>query len=223
MSTVVNKSKQLPWICGVFGVAACLMALLPESVLNVFQYDRERILAGEWWRLYSGHFVHWTSSHLVWDVLVFVVCGLLLEWIRRRLLVLILFVGPVLISCALMVLQPDMHTYRGLSAIDMSLFVAVCLQAMSYCSLRKKSSLLLIWGFALFVSFLKPLAELFAGAAFFVTYFGDGIQASPLAHLLGVMVAVGLFKTISFSERVSASSHCNHSCRSHRLSGNSTS
>lgn len=223
MSKVVNNSKRLPWICGVFGVAACLLALLPVSVLEFLQYDRERILAGELWRLFTGHFVHWTSSHLLWDVAVFVACGLFLEWIRRRLLALILLVGPVLISGALILLQPDMATYRGLSALDMSLFAAVCLQAMSYCKLRNKQLLWLIWGFALFTSFLKPVVELFSGGALFVSNFGDGIQTSPLAHMLGVLVAVAAFKTISFWETFWDPSDRIRNFRTRKLSGISTS
>ena len=223
MSKVVNNPKQLPWICGVFGVAACLMALLPVSLLEVLQYDRERILAGEMWRMYTGHFVHWSVSHLLWDFAVFVPCGLMLEWIRRRFLFAILLLGPFLISGALMILQPDMSTYRGLSALDMSLFSAVCLQAMRYCKIRNRSSLIVIWGFALFTSFLKPVLELVSGGALFVSNFGDGIQTSPLAHMLGVLLAVGVFKMTSFWETLWSCFGYSRNFLSRRLSGISTS
>ena len=223
MSKVVNNPKRLPWICGVFWVAACLVALLPVSILELLQYDRERILAGEVWRLYTGHFVHWTASHLLWDVAVFVSCGLMLEWIRRRFLLAILLLGPILISGALMILQPDMSTYRGLSALDMSLFAAICLQAMRYCRFRNRGSLWVIWGFALFTSFLKPVLELFSGGALFVSNFGDGIQTSPLAHMLGVLLAVVVFKMTSFWETAWNRFGYNRNFRSHRLSEISTS
>lgn len=127
MLKVVNKLRQLPWITGLFGVVVLLLALLPESLLSIVQYDREKILDGELWRMFTGHLVHWNSTHLVWDLLVFVACGGLLEWLRRNLLVSVLFGGSFVVSVALLVFQPDMHTYRGLSALDMGLFSALCL------------------------------------------------------------------------------------------------
>lgn len=223
MSKVVNKSKRLPWICGVFGVAACLFAFLPDSASQALQYDREGILSGEVWRLFTGHFVHWNFSHLVWDVSVFVVCGLFLEWLRRGLSVAILLMGPVLISGALLFLQPDMQYYRGLSAVDLSLFAAICLQAMSYCRLRNRSSLLVVWGFAFATSILKPLMEAVWGHTFFVSQFGEGVEASPLSHLLGVLLAVGLFKTIFFWETTWSWIGHSRSFRYRKLSGPSIS
>ena len=222
MSKVVDKSKRLPWICGVFGVAACLLALVPETLVHALQYDRERILSGEVWRLFTGHFVHWNASHLIWDVVVFFVCGSFLEWVRKRLSIAIILIGPLVISGALLLLQPDMQYYRGLSAVDMALFAAICLQAMSYCRLRKQSALLVVWGFAFVTSVCKPLLEALTGSTFFVSQFGDGIEVSPLSHLLGVLLAVAVFKTISFWERAWSCSGSIHSFRNRRLSGTST-
>ncbi len=223
MSKVVDKSKQLPWISGVIGVAACFLVLFPESLVTAFQYDREQILGEEYWRLFTGHFVHWNSAHLLWDVAVFFACGLFVEWVRRSLWVVVLVLAPLTISLALLILQPDMNFYRGLSALDMSLFTAICLQAMSYCRLRKKSALMLVWGFAFVTSVLKPVMETVWGGALFVSHFGEGIEASPLSHLLGVLVAVALFKTISFWETVWNWAGCSHSFRNRKLSETSIS
>ncbi|MDG2170066.1 MAG: rhombosortase [Opitutales bacterium] len=218
MSKVADKSKQLPWISGVIGVAACFLALFPDTFASALQYDRELILEGEYWRLFTGHFVHWNSAHLLWDVVVFFACGLFLEWVRRSLWVSVLILAPVTISLALLVLQPDMNYYRGLSALDMSLFAAICLQAMSFCRLKKKSALLLMWGFAFVTSVLKPVMETVLGGTFFVSHFGEGVEASPLSHLLGVLVAVALFKAISFWKTVWNWVGCSHSFRSRKLS-----
>ena len=84
MLKVVDKSRQLPWITGLFGVVVFLLALLPESLLAFVQYDREKILDGELWRMFTGHLVHWNGSHLIWDLLVFVACGGLLDVVCPR-------------------------------------------------------------------------------------------------------------------------------------------
>ncbi len=104
----------------------------------------------------------------------------------------------------------------------MAFFTAICLQAMSYCRLRNKSTLLVVWGFALVMSISKPLLEAILGSTIFVSQFGDGIEASPLSHLFGVLLAVAVFKTITFWETAWKWIGCNHSFRNRKLSETST-
>ena len=62
------------------GVAlmAVTVHLVPGSA-QWLQYDRQAVLAGAWWRCLTGHLVHWNTEHLVWDLLMFVVLGYLIE------------------------------------------------------------------------------------------------------------------------------------------------
>ena len=56
--------------------AACVAA---AAALPALRYDRAGILGGEAWRLLSGHMVHASPTHLVWDVAGLLAVGLLFE------------------------------------------------------------------------------------------------------------------------------------------------
>ena len=42
---------------------------------GLFVYNRQAVLTGEIWRLITAPFVHFSHSHIVWDVLIFVIAG----------------------------------------------------------------------------------------------------------------------------------------------------
>jgi len=61
-----------------------LLAVLPAILLwlvptthSALLYDRTAILRGEWWRLWTGHWVHFSFSHLAWNLAVLLGAGLL--------------------------------------------------------------------------------------------------------------------------------------------------
>jgi rhomboid family GlyGly-CTERM serine protease len=218
MSKVVDKLKQLPWITLLFGAVALCLSFLPESLESVFQFDRNRILNGEVWRLFTGHIIHWNSSHLVWDLLVFLACAGLLEWFQRNLFLGFLIGGALLVSLGMLLFLPGMVTYLGLSALDMGLFAALCLQAISYCRFRNRKNLALVWSMVLLGCLLKPILEVVAGGSLFVSNFGAGIEPSPASHVFGILSAFAvLIGTYAWS-RLWNRSDCSRSFRSHSSS-----
>lgn len=211
MLKAVGRLRQLPWITGLFGVAALLIFFLPESVRLVFQYDREQILGGEIWRMATGHLVHWNSAHLTWDLVVFLTCGGLLEWLGRKRFLSILILGSILISGGLFILNPEMAVYRGLSALDMGLFSAVCLRAICYCRFRNKKRLALLWSLVLLGCLLKSLLELGLGRTYFVTDFGIGVSPSPSSHIYGIVAALLITAGTYLWEKLWLHSGCSRS------------
>ena len=90
------------------------------NISALLQYDRAAILQGEVWRLITGHFVHWTPSHLAWDLLAFIVLGAIC--LRRRwLFASVVMTTALIVSTFLLVLCPEVTMYRGLSSIDSAL------------------------------------------------------------------------------------------------------
>ena len=68
---------------GRYGVALlCVLALLAlpatggEAWRAAWRYERTALAAGEWWRLFSAHFVHLDARHLVFNL-----AGLALLWV----------------------------------------------------------------------------------------------------------------------------------------------
>jgi rhomboid family GlyGly-CTERM serine protease len=99
--------------------AACIaLALVPEHLQRLLAYDRDAILAGEAWRLWTGHLVHFSWKHALADGIVLFSMARLAEqeFGARRLACTIAVASPV-ISLVLLGFVPELLEYRGASAI----------------------------------------------------------------------------------------------------------
>jgi len=133
----------------------------------------------------------------------------------------ILCVGSLIISFGLLIFQSDMLFYRGLSGIDMALFAGICLQAISYCRLRSKSTLAFLWGLALLGCVLKPAYEIVNGGTLFVSDFGSGVEPSALSHILGIIACLAVVFATFLWKRLWSLFDCNHKLLNHKISENS--
>lgn len=101
-----------------------LLALGGESLRDALRWDREALDAGEWWRLWTGNFVHLGYWHAFLNALGVLVLVLLCPetltwqvWVRRLLL---LSLG---MSLGLYFFVPDVTAYVGMSGVIHGLFV----------------------------------------------------------------------------------------------------
>lgn len=101
-----------------------LLALGGESVRDSLRWDRSAIEAGEWWRLWSGNFVHLGLWHAFLNALGVLVLVLLCPeslswqvWARR---ILVLSFG---MSLGLYFFVPGVTAYVGMSGVIHGLFV----------------------------------------------------------------------------------------------------
>jgi len=95
------------------------------------RYDRTAILAGDYWRVLTGHFVHLTWMHLLMNIIGFLLIWYLfgklispIVWLVATLL------SAILISVALLNLNPNLFWYVGFSGVLHCLFVVGCLHDM---------------------------------------------------------------------------------------------
>lgn len=96
---------------------ACLAAGLVELAPQ-FAYDRAGILAGEIWRLWTGHLVHFSAQQLVVDVSALLLAGWLVERERGTGFTAgVVLLGMPAISIALLLASPQLHEYRGASGV----------------------------------------------------------------------------------------------------------
>jgi hypothetical protein len=89
------------------------------------ELDRAAVAAGELWRVMSGHCTHWTLAQLFWDGVVFAALGCLCWSEDRGLFWRTLVASALAVSVAVLWLQPEIGSYRGLSGIDAALFAAL--------------------------------------------------------------------------------------------------
>lgn len=112
----------LPLAVGVLSLAAMVGGV--EALLWL-RYERDAILGGEMWRVLSAHLVHIGWPHLAVNlgglVLIWLLFGRLMDGARWATLFALCAVG---VTAGLLVLQPELRWYVGLSGVLHGLFVA---------------------------------------------------------------------------------------------------
>ena len=156
------------------------------------ELDRTALAAGEWWRLLSGHFVHWTTAQLFWDGVVFAALGGLCWREDPRLFWRTVLGSAAAVSAAVLLLQPEIHHYRGLSGIDAGLFAALGVRSAR--ALWRERRFHALAGLLLAAGSLaaKIAWEATTRTAFFAGDLGPDVIPLPLAHAVGAGVGAVL-------------------------------
>jgi rhomboid family GlyGly-CTERM serine protease len=149
------------------------------------ELDRAAVAAGELWRVMSGHCTHWTLAQLFWDGVVFAALGCLCWSEDRGLFWRTLVASALAVSVAVLWLQPEIGSYRGLSGIDAALFAALTTTATRSLWRRQRFRAALGVGFAAASLAAKIAWEIVTRTAFFAGDLGEGVVPLPLAHAVG--------------------------------------
>ena len=163
-------------------------------LLNWLQFDRDAIMAGEFWRVVTGNLVHWSREHFWLDVGAFLIIGLLYEPKFGRRYPWLLLSSAAAVGISLFVFQPDLHTYRGLSGVDSGQFAgAVAIECLAAMKERRRW----IWVAPAATIFCGKIGyEALSGRLFFGTEsLGNIGQPVPLAHVAGVL-ATGAYLAV---------------------------
>lgn len=107
-----------------------LLSLFGNIVNPLLQYARAPILAGEWWRLVTGHFVHIDAAHLALN------CAVILAWLylfkeREPPLVVAtrLFAYATVSGLGILAFSPELTWMLGASALTYGLIAGSALRA----------------------------------------------------------------------------------------------
>ncbi len=147
--------------------------------------------------LVACHFVHFSTTHALWDVLTFT---LLSSWVERELgtrhaVFLVLAMGLVPpVACAL---TPWVRAYAGLSGLvlgQLALWLAARAQVAWRAPARKRfAGYLTLLGLLL----VKQLYELRIGDTSLITLNYRGFSTVPAAHLVSVLIGMAVGSTRS--------------------------
>jgi rhomboid family GlyGly-CTERM serine protease len=176
----------------------CLLAMaLPDTVLKGLEYQRAAILSGQFWRLLSGHCVHFSPRHAALNAVALAILAYALEQRgAARALLTRLTLTSVGISLTLLLCVPGMTTYRGASALALAM-VGMLLRALWLQQPHWRPRLVLI-ALLLAAKILADALGLWPNLAGLPA----GVQVAWQAHAAGLLL--GLFLPQSISGRAAA-------------------
>ena len=157
-------------------VIVAMMALQYGPLDHALLYvDRAALGNGEFWRLLSGHVVHADTEHLRWNLAAFLVLGVLLERVDRKLFVMALVIGVIAVDVWLLGPFAGIERYCGFSGVLNSLLIVVLWQRWQQTRQRLLPALALL-------ALAKILVEWQGQQALFTDI---GWPPYPPAHLVG--------------------------------------
>jgi rhomboid family GlyGly-CTERM serine protease len=99
--------------------------LAVPGAVEALRYDRAAVLAGEAWRLVTGHLVHADAAHLGWNVLGVLIVGFLFARdYRPRQWLGILLASLATTNLGFLLLEPQLDWYVGFSGVLHGLMAA---------------------------------------------------------------------------------------------------
>jgi rhomboid family GlyGly-CTERM serine protease len=178
---------------------SCALLLLPEAPIHALSLERVALAQGEWWRLWTGHFVHFSIQHALINTLVFFITGTIVE----REIGALRFSGAIVLICAfvgvgVMYLSHELSDYRGLSGIA----VALTICALYIVAQDKQISKIYIGLLATILS-LKLLGEIF-GMTSAAADLPTGIAVEWRAHMLGALAGLGMIAGLRLDSKLTA-------------------
>lgn len=177
-----------PWATGVI-VLLALVARLGTDAFALLALERERALSGEVWRLWTAHLVHFSGSHLEWNLAVFIPAGAWAEriapWFVRGFYVFV----PAAIGVVLLVFEPALHVYAGLSGVAAGVLVLLALMQIGTPGRTDRW----FWFGVLALIGAKVALEIFSRTPALAQFGSAEIHPVPVAHLAGIACAVAGF------------------------------
>jgi rhomboid family GlyGly-CTERM serine protease len=174
------RLSSFPWATSIAALAAAGVFFAGERASLALRYERAGIFEGELWRVVSGHWVHFTATHLLWNLVVVLATGLWLERRDSRSARRVLLLAPVAISVALLIGEPSLAWYGGLSGVASALLIALVVDGW------KREPHARRWWLSVLLLFLAKVAfELWQARPLFTDLDGHAIRVVPLAHAAG--------------------------------------
>lgn len=182
---LLSLLRRPPWIFLALAAFSLVVQCVPawrESLL----YDRAAIAEGGWWRLWTGHLVHFGWPHFVADAGLFVILGWLLAeryaWFSHVALVIM----PLFISALLYWFDPTMQRYGGLSAVNLGLLLYLALQGW------RRDWADWFWPAVLLIYVGEVIFEIVQGGrgGGMIRFDDPGIQVATSAHLASAAYAL---------------------------------
>ncbi|MFT3783506.1 MAG: rhombosortase [Nibricoccus sp.] len=185
-----SLGRRVPWITLCTAAPAVFLARFPAA-FDPLIYNRKLIWAGQIWRAVTAHWVHFSNTHLFWNLAILVPAS---AWLERRsaatLLRAVLFAVPA-ISLALLVLAPSLVQYAGISGVASAVLIALAVHG-----LRTEPRARWLWSAVILLFATKVVYEAVSGQPLSHELSEKHVSSVPLAHIVGALVgAIAAFTT----------------------------
>lgn len=173
-------------------VVASVATSLSQDLSSLLVLEREAVLNGQLWRLFSAHLVHFTPTHLATDLLVFAIAGWIIECKGLGYYWTLYLVTALMISLSLLLIYPSMSSYGGLSGIASG--------TLYYCALygiREAGYRRVISGVLIAVLPVKAIADIYTVVAILDASGQQAFVPMPLSHIVGILTALVFHLAIS--------------------------
>jgi rhomboid family GlyGly-CTERM serine protease len=170
-----------------FALPACLSWFFPGTQTSLL-YERTAILHGEWWRLWTGHWVHFSTSHLAWNLAVLLGTGAWLERLQPGWLLRFTLLAAPVLSLIMLLGEPALQAYGGLSGLATG---AVVLLALT--QLTREGEAGFWWWAVLALVAAKTGLDALRPDSLFVGFGAQAVRSSGLAHTGGAVAALVFF------------------------------
>ena len=169
-------------------IAAATVFLTP-MLTELFVYDRSAIMAGAFWRILTGHLVHFSREHLLGNCAALLLTELFLALAGATIPRRFWAITPPAVGFSLLLFQPDLPMYGGLSGIACGLIILLACHWLRGSSIEQGVALGLLVGIGTKILLESHTCQpLLAGdTAPFVPV--------PLAHIAGA--ACGAFVAVT--------------------------
>ena len=172
-----------------FIVGISIIAYSLPRFSDLLVYDRQAILSGELWRLLTAPLVHFSASHIFWDILIFGVAGFAINASGFRRFWMVCSFAAVIPSLVFLLTLPELERYGGLSGLATGAVAYFCL-----CSAFKTKKNRFLWLLILLFMGTKIIVEATIGTPIFVQTGKVPFRVIPSAHIfgyLGALAAIG--------------------------------
>jgi rhomboid family GlyGly-CTERM serine protease len=174
----------------VLAASLTALALLLQTSPGAWALSRAAILDGEYYRMVTGHLVHFNRAHVLGDVLAFAVWAAIIEQRSRALLAGTVLLTTVTTSLVLLAMYPGLSQYRGLSAVDCALVAQILTLGVLEGARTRAPAVVALFAVALGGFAAKTAYEFVAGRALLAPDLGRGVELLPVSHALGIACGV---------------------------------
>ena len=162
-----------------------LVYLLPGTALLV--YNRDAILGGEWWRVITGHWVHFSRQHFLYDTAAFGIAGWMIESRRCKNFGWLCALAVFAISGGMLLFAPRLQICGGLSGLATAAVVFLAVNG-----LEERGAWRWICAAALVLCAAKLSREAMTGR-FVLLQAPASFAPVPANHIAGAITAIAVY------------------------------